>query len=468
MSTQITLDEFLDRFFAAPNLLPRATIEGGGSGLEVCARQWLNHYRQHQEHEGFLLLPCSLKTGKVIHTGWYALAFSERGFRDLLELLIAFVGPSYANFRGIPAKLHPEQWAFEQAIVDYAGPYLHVFKFSSGVATGQQGELVKALARMHLVVTERERHRRPVEKRIPVGRLLADFRLALHTGQRAEAAERMTALVRQGQLDAINQLFLRVQWHAAFGEWEALLQDSALPDLLVVRRPRAVTEALIEGIYSIHLACYEDQPTEACRVFRDEVLPQYADLYLNWAGMTSPAALASFMLKAVCDVPCDVWLRDTLLAQTNVSNYVQKLAALSTSPVPPVIADPMLEASRAVAELNYDYAAALVITAPESVARARILLACANSLQQLEISRQALEAFSRLANADQQELRQNRYIIQYLQNITATSNETTAIPLLPIPSNWLAWAEMAIDERYLSSQIFEFAEQGVEAWELVE
>src|SRR5205814_1391352 len=95
-----------------------------------------------------------------------------------------------------------------------------------------------------------------------------------------------------------------------------------LPELLQLRRPVAVTEALVRAVYHEHLAGFElsNDPERAVDAFSREILPRYSSLFTTRAGMHSAEAAKGFMLLSVTRVPPDVSLREELLARRDLGD----------------------------------------------------------------------------------------------------------------------------------------------------
>src|SRR5262249_32101690 len=75
--------------------------------------------------------------------------------------------------------------------------------------------------------------------------------------------------------------------------------------LLAIRRPLRVTEAIITCVYITELQRFElnGDVDGALRHFRDEVLPQFSDLYRSRRGLTGEHVVASFVLAAATADP---------------------------------------------------------------------------------------------------------------------------------------------------------------------
>ena len=188
------------------------------------------------------VLPC-WRTGKIVD--WYGLAFDDRQMNALGESLTAFIGPTYTNFRGQVARLD-RQDPIDQAVDDFTAG--RAYKFQGA----DPSEIWRALGRMRKVWQRRGSRERATPA--PVGRVLRDFYMALNAGDASAAESALTDLREHYHLDGVNLLYLRVQLLANFLRWADLLALPEIPDLLRLRRPSAVTEALLRAVYHMHLA----------------------------------------------------------------------------------------------------------------------------------------------------------------------------------------------------------------------
>src|ERR1051326_4344938 len=149
---------FLHRFFGAQNELKLEEIETGNGPAGVLL-PWIARLKLAHPLPTVIAHKFSDDNGSNSYV-WYAIAHTEREFRDLREDLMAFVGPTWSNFRGEAAKLdlsHP----LEAAVQEFTRG--HAFKFS-----GDNKKIWDSLELMR-AVWERSK-RREVEDLRPPGR----------------------------------------------------------------------------------------------------------------------------------------------------------------------------------------------------------------------------------------------------------------------------------------------------------
>jgi hypothetical protein len=442
--------DFLARFFSPPNQLRH------DSKPEIPT--WLARLSRPDPLP--TVLPC-WRTGKVVD--WYGLAFDDRQLTALGESLTAFVGPTYTTFRGQAARLDPAD-PIDQAVAAVTAGRAYKFRGAD------PSEIWRALERMRKVWQRRGSRERPTPS--PVGRVLRDFYMALAAADAGAAEELLTQLREHYHLDAVNLLYLRLQMLAAFSRWADLLALSDLPDLLRLRRPAAVTEALVRAVYHTHLIAFEDPPDPpgAVLAFRAHVLASFGSLFASRAGMHSPEAAKACMLLAVAKDPPDLPLRDALLARDDLDpvdrEYLRSLGALAqttTAEVP--AADPFALAGDAARENDFDRAFALAVSAPPSAARARLLCECACELGTLEARAEAVAAVNALDEAEKAAFLNRRVNQQLWENLSEdvpAQHAETAEPET-VPTNWCAWLEH-LDQHEGRNGSREIARRAADEW----
>jgi hypothetical protein len=463
MSSNVDTDvyPFLNQFFGEGNQLDLDKIEHNVDNAGVLL-PWVQRLTGSDPLSTVLPRRNVHNPSNII---WYGIARSDQQLRSLGEELTAFVGPTWSTFRG------------QRATLDLTDPVdLAVHEFTQGRAfkfIGNNGKIWESLERLRGVWEQRSG--RILEIPRPTGRVLHDFFMALRAGNRESAEKELQYLHDQHRFDAINLLFLRIQLLAELGYWGELLQLPDLPSVLQMRRPPAVTQALISAVYHQELIQFENNndPAGAIRHFREVVLPRFGGFFSTRAGSKSPDVVKSFMLLAIAGIPPDPVLRDELLAVPGFSEhddiYLQKLAALlPTAPPTSVVADPLQQAQEALLAADYDRALNLALEIPNSVPRVRLLLECAYELQTLEAARAALTAYEALQADDQEFLyavRINRKFIDYLGSETGKEPSPKEVDV--VPDNWILWATRVQSEPSWPRAV-EVARRGAEEWEATE
>lgn len=459
--TNADVRRFLKQFFGTGNKFDLEQIERDDGKLAKI-RPWVELLTQAEPLP--TVLPCWREGG----VDWYGIAQSDRQLRSLSEELMAFVGPTYSTFRGQRAQLNLQD-PVESAVYEFTGGT--AIKFCGHDPDGRAAAVWEALERMRRV-SER-RVKRIAEIPRPTGRVLRDFYMALQAGDRPSAENSLQYLLDQHRLDALNLLFLRVQLLAELERWDELLALPEVPNLLQVRRPFAVTQALLQAVYRSYLQRFEadNAPTSTVAYFREVVFPRYSNLFAVRAGSKIPEVLKLFMLLAVGGEPVRPALRDELLATPGIEEshhrYLQRLAALLPDTTPPNEGDPLQRAEQLSNDGDYDQAFSLGCDAPLSKEKVRLLLQCAYELQTLSAEKAALQAFDDLAPDDQKALQKVRWNQDYLAQLRGVTEEVTEdTPAAEsVPTNWLEWLSK-LDKEPSWERSLDVARQGASEWEV--
>jgi hypothetical protein len=423
---------FLERFFSPPNRLRRDS--------DPRLTPWID--RLQGESPAATVLPC-WRGGQAVD--WYGLAFDDRQLRALGEDLTAFVGPSYTTFRGQQAVLDRAD-PVEAAVANLTGG--RAFKFWGGAGKKPAEPVWAALKRMR-GVWQRQPQRGAAEPPA-AGRLLHDFFADLQAGNGAGAEEVLAEMESWQLLDAVNLLFLRVQLDATQGRWDRLLAAQQLPELLRMRRPMPVTEALAEAVYQTHLRAPEEAGDLAGMVtaFRASVLPLYGALYAVRGASRSGALLRGLMLRAVsADPPLRDLMADLLTAEgldPADRAALQSLAALAVpavAPTPAPAAESLEEAAGLLRRGEYDRALEVLRAFPATLERARLACECAFELGTLDARAVAVAAVEGLSDSERRLFlagRMNRQLWEALGPGRAGAGAVKAA----VPRGWHDWLDL--------------------------
>ena len=287
--------------------------------------------------------------------------------------------------------------------------------------------------------------RAPISTASP-GLVLRRFHMALVAGMPAEADAALRELQERALLTPLNLHFLRVQRHEAFAEWDALVADTPgdervpLDHLLRVRRPRAVTEALLRAVYYRRLADHEDDADAFLDAFQSAVESPFAPLFTAPAGFRSIEALRAFMaLAAATD---DASLRDRVAALAAEAGHDDALLRALAQRVGQAEPEPpsLDEARRALHAFDFGRAFEVASALPASLDVARVLLECAYEIQSFETEARALEAVEALSPGDRDALLAVRRSREAYESIAG--KETDAQTVL---TSWIEWIRLVLD-----------------------
>ncbi|SCF21019.1 hypothetical protein GA0070558_15123 [Micromonospora haikouensis] len=178
----------------------------------------------------------------------YVIPRDRRHAAAVADLLQAFVGPSHARFNGLPAKLSEDD-PIDRAVLDFAG-HSSIFVLASPRAFEKR--MWDSLRLMQQAVAVRPH--RAWHAPIPVGRLLAQFDLALASGANAASGAVLDQLAGTGALSAANLCHLRIKRLARLGRNSELLRLPDLVDVALTQPPTPVRDAILSAVFSTSLA----------------------------------------------------------------------------------------------------------------------------------------------------------------------------------------------------------------------
>ena len=259
-------------------------------------------------------------------------AHDVEGERQAREIIRAFVGP------GVATLTSPQAPASEAEERRLAASGVHRV-LGLDVRRGQDQALLQALESLTATrcSIDRVTEERPTD---PVN-LLRDLRLALAQGDGRAAQDRLDALRETGSLSRENLRFLQVELLARFERWPELVSLPYFAELEKVRRPRRVSELMLEALWHVEVLRSGRPPVEA---FRTRKL---ADRHRALLGSVDvprrPGALALCYLSALADG--DEARLDRLRASAAADrDYLESLWVSEPSPEP--LEDPVQEARR--------------------------------------------------------------------------------------------------------------------------
>lgn len=249
--------------------------------------EWLTIARQAFEADPArpVLLPVRVNG----RSDYYAIAPDSDQSRLLRRYLSAAVGPPWSTFNGSSMAELPQTTPLDQAVLSCVGGSAdQVYRFE--VPATSRAAVRSALRGMMERLAEVPN--RSIALTAPLGRLFGDFDEAC-AGQRRRSAElALQQLIADHRITARNQLFLKLQFLAAFEEWEQMEDLTSSTEILRLRRPALVSDALarlaLSGV-SQPVTVDEFQPTAErfgalVPSVRDIRSQQGADYYCLWAA----------------------------------------------------------------------------------------------------------------------------------------------------------------------------------------
>ena len=425
---------FEQQFFGPGNRLSWDAIVEGRLPADTQRRlgPFLEDFRRNLPYS---VLPRVLQDGRVL---WYVLCSSPRSARIARDELRAVLGQSYSDFEGRPPALDRSD-PIDAAVIDNYGS--NVFKF--GIPNRDLFEVARE--RLRLLMQLRA-ERPPRTNLVPraVGRALRDFEYALLARDLATAGELLNELQGAGHLDTINLLYLEVRRLAAGEAWSQMLALAGLDSLLRTRRPRRVTEAIISGVYHVHLVnnVAVADAEAAVAHFRADVAPRFSSLYGTQDGLNGFEVTASFLVAAIAAEPQRVVLAESLLATRPLGQaerrFFNAIASLLRTQREQSAAD-LDGAAMAFSIGEIDSAFQLAREQPSSPRRAALLLRCAREIETLDATGIALQALRELSDAERTALSRSvvlRVTIEELQRVEVPTDRPQSLP-----RDWVEWLQ---------------------------
>lgn len=356
---------FLKRFFGEGNAIKWEQYESGAPTDPVLSslEPWVQRF---QKQESPFLLPRVEPATKS--TSWYVLCKDSREARSMRESLLAFIGPTYANFNG------------QLAVLDVSDSIDKLCKANFGslvfrLPVSKSGDRAKVGKLLQTLVDHRERESgRSLAAVKPIGRLLRDLEMAIFANNEPSAWSVYAEIRSRGRLSATNLAFLQVRIYAAFKHWTELLLLPNLSDLLQVRRPKRISDQIAQAVYQQHFVKHEiaGDATTAVLEF-PKTGHRYHNLVRSTAGLQSPETLKFAILSAVSSNPPNRDLAEQIAQHTAIAADAAWVDALLATLPTAADAETVAEAVTGydVADVrynesNFDAALALYLDQPHS------------------------------------------------------------------------------------------------------
>jgi hypothetical protein len=371
------------------------------------------------------LIPEALSNGvlQIIATA------TPNDWRRLRPVLQAFAGPTLTSFNGLPIVPNADSAVaqfLEKVGVRVASTIL--LPMDPQIRSGA----LRALIRVHETLARAPRHARTTPE--PTSWLLARFQDHLNLGRRDAAASILNRLRDELRLDALNLKWLQVQLHATFDDWVGVTGISGFSNLVVARKPPAVTAILLEALYKVHLAPhFERDHLTVQELYVQKVRP----LALPMLTLPYPSSLTEggwrlFGLEAITS-PGQKELELGLTARTAALGWLAERIVLKEQSSSPTI-EGSGPAPRFATKDEY-------FESLDSVAAAGVALARLSEKQRLELAK--TEIFT-----------------STLQALRSEELETSAV------TSWVEWFSRVGDPNF--TRALEVARIGAEQWSITD
>ena len=200
------------------------------------------------------------------------IASSNEAMRRSLEALRSSLGPSEA----------PSLSSYVSVEVEGLG--LMVAKLQPSVSRKN-----KTSSALDLLVKTRRALPRPiVHKDEALNSLLRDFFLSLSNLDKASAEEILDKIASNGKLRLDNQVYLRLQKDASFGQWAQISERGEFADLCRMRKPNLISSILLESLFHSLVTSKTDtsNPTDIVADLATATIPSHVVDLVN--GISFP------------------------------------------------------------------------------------------------------------------------------------------------------------------------------------
>lgn len=305
--------------------------------IETLVAKQVEAFVPHRSN--WLVLPWQPPNGAA---GFYLFSEDREGQRRGREVLNGFLGPGVAGLLSMPdemvAGLLPLEWA-ETALTK-----------ATFVRRASQVDRLDMLARLEDLVATVAGRPATIEEIHPTHvDLLRDVRLAMF-GQDAHAAQLLfDQLVLTGQLSAENIRFLTIELHACFGRWREMADLPYISVLMQARRPRMVTESMLEMVWWTQIVVHLGVLSVADAFATENVLSRYGNILRSIEVPSTPGGRTLAYLTAMADD--DTERQGAIRRGAENPTEEAALAALN-APAAPLPTSPPSESEASVAPIR--------------------------------------------------------------------------------------------------------------------
>lgn len=233
---------------------------------------------------------------------WYGLAETPSGVAQLRDELLAFLGPTYSDFVGIPTVL-AESDRREAALIRRFGPVALTFATNPRSDRGQLEREVSLLCK-----TVARRPEASNRGRRPFGLIRSDFDAALLAGNEAHSNALIEEMAATGRLTADQRKCLHIRQLAGLGRSEDLARDhSLITAVMDLQLPPQTLVDVTGALFKTYVAPgidADETPSQTTDRFRSQVARRYGPLFRERKGIRDPEVLLCFLLfEASSDRP---------------------------------------------------------------------------------------------------------------------------------------------------------------------
>jgi hypothetical protein len=235
-------ERFISAFFASPNAAWPSADPGHASADYL--RQFIAALDSRNETP--LIVPRKHEDWQTAYA--YVICWDTAHAGRIRYLLESAVAHNWCHFDGRVARLDPSD-TIDSAVLNLVGAGT---TFILRPTQSTSSPMFRALSRLVKLLASAPPRQVNIPR--PIGRMLTDFELALASGLAQTSADLLKEIEQIGGISHENTAFLQVRRLGRLGRDEDLLNNPALPTLLLAEPPRLVREAVLGAWGRAHLA----------------------------------------------------------------------------------------------------------------------------------------------------------------------------------------------------------------------
>jgi hypothetical protein len=282
--------QWLERFFAAPNELGWSSLLDGSASAREADQVWQWLRLLAAQRPGVPLVLPFVRGGTI--TGWYATTRGPSGGYELGDEINAWLGPTWlSRFERVPESSSDPM---AEALRDRFGGTVYRFTGPDDAALQAISARLKGFAALL--------ERKPLITRTqarPVGAIRSDFERALLAGDETQAEAMIAELKQTGRLNEENLRYLDVRLSAGLGLWPQIARDHWLIKTMAdLALPPQVLADLIEALYRTYVDEVEASGDAAAmqNAFARHIATPYPKLFASRRGIRASRVVKAFLL----------------------------------------------------------------------------------------------------------------------------------------------------------------------------
>ena len=322
---------------------------------------------------------------------WYGFARTTRERRELLDLLDAWVGPTFSDLPRSRGRLYPgDPFDAPLAASDVAPLRFEVLPRGNGRARDEVRRALLVLSRLvwRRPKSEFDAPRTTVE-------VLDDLGHAISANDHRLARQCLRELETTADLDQTNLTFLRLRVLAALEDWDAVLDDRDLEHVLQLRRPLGITRVVQRAVYERFLIQADLSGSAEALIQAAELIPlRFRELSTGAVTQTRPSVIVEFVLALFANAPSETLDRlraEATAVEPDLEDRLSRLAsAAKPAPDPASEGHEDPDAMRDIETLFLagEFAAAVEtgLAGVPNLADAGLLLACLREVEDASLA----------------------------------------------------------------------------------